>query len=344
MDVKVGWLCVPLLAACLCGCGGNGSNQSVVNAMGGNTSAPASNTVAKSTGRLAFRIQWPAQSKKASRYLPIYAQSLYIEVYPKGNAAQRYTAVANRPTDGETSQTITIESLLPVGTYAIACAARADVGGQGATVAIATTKSQLNAGQTATVDLTLNSTLKSLTLLNQPFIVKMGTTLQLQANAVDPDGAIVLLPASALQFSVVSGQAAGVVSDAGLFTGQQNGAARIRVTEPNANIAAEADAYVADQNFFQVLNQPLTLKAGQSLALQVAIVDLTGKPTNQPFGKVTWKLVSGSDFANLTPDGTLTANGEGTARVQATEDKLGLTAQADITIVAYGTGVNVGIQ
>jgi len=309
---------------------------------GGKGSSPVTN---QGGGRVQMTITWPQRSvaNPPSRYVPPYAASIFLELYKQDTPQQRYRLLANRPDDRPSTQTVGFEQLLPVGTYAIAAVARSERNGQGATVAAGTALVDVQSGETANVELVLNSTLRNLEVLNLPLIVKVGATLQAQYRALDPDGKVVLLPPGALVWSLASGSEFGTITPEGLFTGTGDGTARVRVTEQGAGLSAEADVRVADQAFFQVLNQPLIVKAGTTRQMEAAMVNLDGSISSSP-GALVWSLASGSEFGTITPDGLFTGTGDGTARVRVTEQGAGLSAEADVAVQAFGTGVNVGVE
>lgn len=215
-----------IAVALLAGCGGGAKDSS-------------------NGARVQISIQWPEASRSAaSRYIPPYASSLVFEIYLKSDPNQRYTLVANRPDSRPSTQTVSYQSLIPAGLYTLAGVARADLGGQGATVASAISDVTLTAGQTADVNLTFASTIGSLDIQGQPLRLNVGTQTPLTGRALDPDNKVILLPTGALKWSVVSGGTFGSITDAGVFTATAPGTVKVRLSEPGANISVDADVQV----------------------------------------------------------------------------------------------------
>jgi outer membrane protein assembly factor BamB len=189
-------------------------------------------------------IDWPART----RYIPTYAASLVFELSLKNAPAIRYTLVVDRPDDRPSTQSVAFRELLTPGAYVLAGVARRDAAGQGASVASAVTTVTVVANQTFTAELTLVSTIASLGILGQPLSVPIGTQLLLAGQARDPDGKLVVLPASALTWSQVSGEAVGTIRADGLFQAKTIGTARVRLSEPNIPLSVESDITVTTGN------------------------------------------------------------------------------------------------
>ena len=223
-----------LLAVCLLllsGCGGS--------------SGPSTTDAGK--GRVQMVVSWPAPpggSAAGGRYIPPYALSLYFEMYQSGTPDQRYTVLAPRPPNLPATQTVAFDYLIPAGNYTLAAVARANKDGTGATFASAVTTVTVTAGQTFTANLTLASTIKSMQILGQPLRVQAGGSQQLNGQAMDPDGKIVVVPGEGLTWTLVSGAAFGAISPTGLFTATAPGTVRVQLAEPGAGISVQADVTV----------------------------------------------------------------------------------------------------
>ena len=220
------------VAFALAGCGGGGSNDPQTR-----------------KGQVRLNITWSDQraASLSTRYIPVYASSLFFELYPKDNPNQRYTLTANRPADKPSTQQVAFNELLPTGTYQLAGAARALADAQGATVASGALEINVQPGTNA-VSLTLNSTVKTLLILGQPLAVGVGQSATLQSGAFDPDGAGLLLPDGALTWSVVSGSQFGSISPGGKLAATAAGTIRVRVAEPVTGVKAEADVVISLQS------------------------------------------------------------------------------------------------
>jgi outer membrane protein assembly factor BamB len=218
---------------------GIGVLLSVVSGCGGGQDTAASN----GTGRVQLTISWP-DIPPASRYIPAYAKSLVLELYP----SPHYTLVANRPDTLPATQTISFEQLVTVGTYRLAGFARVERDGQGATVASAFTQVEVQFGLTVNADLTLNSTISTIEVLGQPLSLHVGESLTLAGHALDPDGKVVFLLGSALTWSQVSGAEFGEVTREGRFTAKAIGTARVRLTESGINVSTEANIQIVTRS------------------------------------------------------------------------------------------------
>jgi hypothetical protein len=189
-------------------------------------------------------IDWPAEP--VTRYIPTYAASLFFELYPKNEPNKRSTLVVNRPTERPAEQTVAFSGLFVEGDYVLAGAARVQVDGQGASVASGLIEIAVRDGM-APVGLTLGSTLRRLEIVGQPLKATIGVKQTLVSGAFDPDNRSLLLPTSALNWSIVSGATFGTITTAGELTPTAVGTLRVRVAEPGANVAAEADVAVSEQ-------------------------------------------------------------------------------------------------
>ena len=208
------------------GCGGGKSEESAA------------------TGRVRILVEWPALGPATSRYLPTYAKSLVFELYREGDPEHRVTLVANRPDALPTTQTIAFNQVLATGVYVLAGVARVEKEGFGSTVASALTNVIVAPFKTAEVEITLASTLRTLTILGTPLQIPQGGTFNLSGEARDPDGKLVLLPSGALTWSAVSGGNFGTVSAEGQFNAIAAGTVRVRLAEAGAGVTGEADVAV----------------------------------------------------------------------------------------------------
>ena len=227
-------LLLSVLIGTAAGCGGGSHSIATPPASGG-------------SGRVQLQVQWPAyQPARAAhgRYIPAYAQSLFLELYPTATPATRYQMSANRPDDKPSTQTIAFNELIPAGNYTLAVVARVQKDGQGATVASAATTFVVQDGQTFDASVTLATTLKTIAIQGQPLSVAAGSVLSLVGQALDPDGKIVLLPVGALTWKLVSGSSVAALTSDGAFTALAPGTARVRLSEDLAGVASEADVTV----------------------------------------------------------------------------------------------------
>jgi len=144
-----------LLVWAMVGCGGSGSNG-----------------IASNSGKVSLTIAWPAKGQ--SRYLPVYASSLYFALTPTDFEGPTQTLIVNRPDTLPQVQIVEFNGPLTSGHYSLTGLAMTNSDGQGQVVASATSNLFVAPTGVTTVPLTLASTLYSLDLLDMP--------LNLQAN------------------------------------------------------------------------------------------------------------------------------------------------------------------
>ncbi len=291
-----------LLLFILSGCGGGSNNPP--------------NQTSNRSARVQALVQWPAyQAARAvnGRYIPAYAQSLFLELYPTNAPATRYRISADRPDDKPSVQTVAFNQLIPAGNYTLAAVARIEKAGQGATVASAATSVVVEEGKTFSVDITLATTLKTLAIQSQPLSVSTGSVLSLVGQALDPDGKIVLLPVGALTWKLVSGSAFGAVTTDGAFTAVSPGTARVRLSEDGAGVSSEADVTITGT----VINNNGGL-ANSSWPKANGDIANTGRSNaTGATGVLGWNYldVSGTAFGNAIINGGVSVGTDGTLYV-----------------------------
>lgn len=251
---------------------------------GSGSTGTAGPAVSRAGGRVQVAIAWPArQAAGGTRYIPSYAQSLYFELYLKSQPANRYKLTVNRPDDKPSTQTAQFDTLLPSGDYTLAGVARVEKGGLGETVASAATDVTVQPNGVTTVDLTLNSTIRTITV-GSGISVAPNTDVPIPVTAKDPDGRILVLPPSALTFSIASGPSGGTLSGQGVFRAATPGTYHIRVEEPVTHVGAETDVVCVSYNISGIVKN----RAGQSVSgasvvssangtLVTAIADASGR-------------------------------------------------------------------
>ena len=285
---------LPRLAACflfvqlvfLVGCG-SGSN----NAAGSGSSAAPS-------GRVMVRIAWPEKTTRSAsgRYIPSYASSIFFELYPQKDPTTRYNLIVNRPSDKPSSQDVNFTQILSEGTYVLAASARVGLDGQGATVASAVVTVAVKPGMNP-VDLALSSTIKTIQILGQPLSATIGTNVQLQSGAFDPDGRTLLVPSDALTWSIVSGSQFATLTPAGLLTPKAAGTIRVQLAEAGAGLTTQADITISSQVITAALGATPYPKESVDL-LNTGLV--TGSGATGVL-KWTYDLGTSSGFYTTTP-------------------------------------------
>jgi uncharacterized protein YjdB len=200
----------------LIGCGGGNSTQTQNSGM-------------------TFRIQWPERSE--TRVIPSAAQSVQVELVEalqQGQTTQaRQIRTLNRPTTGTISQVV----FLGVNSASVSLTGRAysDKDAQG--TLLAQSAINVNLLTTPTVDLTLNSTLTSITLTPTPFSVAVGASQKVNATGKDSAGNLVPLTVSASRWTSAD-EGIARVDSSGNVTGARVGTTTITYQDTEANRSA----------------------------------------------------------------------------------------------------------
>jgi len=248
--------------------------------------------------RVPIHIDWPAKPALTSnsRYIPSYASSIFFELVLKSSPTTRYNLIVNRPSEKPSSQDVTFSQLLSAGDYVLAASARVGADGQGATVASASVNVAVKPGMSP-VDMTLASTIKTIQILGQPLAATVGTPVNLQSGAFDPDGRTLLLPSDALTWSIVTGSQFGTLTPAGVLTPTAAGTIHVKLSEAGAGVSAEANVTVTTQTIIASLGATPYPKEGADL-LNTGLVTGHGAA-----GHVAWTydLGASSGFYLTTP-------------------------------------------
>ncbi len=213
MKRNISLLFLGILAALLAGCGGG--NSSKINAAG---------------GRAVLTVKWPLRS----RLLPQAANSIKVSI-KNGNTLVTSRLLA-RPASGTTTS-VTFDPL-PVGTLAMTATAFPVADGTGIAQATGGAALNIQAGQTFSFALTMQSTITKLDVTASNPNIKIGNTQQMTATATDASGAIVLLTPSKLQW-LSSNTAAATVDAAGLVKALAVGNSDISVKDTESNLSGK---------------------------------------------------------------------------------------------------------
>ena len=215
----------------LAGCGGAGNSSgstgkagaapSGTTAPGGTTAPPAITGSARAT----VHITWPKPKTAGSvrsRLIPAASNAIKIDI--KNGATPVASAVIATPSPSHTFDA------LPVGSLTVICTAYPDATAAGVAQAVGTGTLVTQAGQTAALTVTMDSTVDHLSIAPVTAPVSVGATTQLAVTAYDAAGAIVLLSPSKLQWQS-SDTSVATVDGSGVVTGMANGTAGITVTD-----------------------------------------------------------------------------------------------------------------
>ena len=270
----------------------------------GNGNSPGNSAQVTRGALVQLNIAWPQKTGDTGtgRYIPSYASSLFLELYLTSDPTKRFTLIANRPSDKPSTQTVSFTGLINEGAYTLAGAARVLPDGAGATVASAVTSVSVKVGMSP-VDLSLATTIKTISILGQPLTATVGTNATLQGGAFDPDGRTLLLPTGALTWSVVSGGSFGTLTPAGVLTPTAAGTLRVRLAETGAGITSEADIAISTQNIVASLGATPYPKEAADL-FNTGLV--TGHGST---GQLAWSYDLGASAGFYTSTPILGANG-----------------------------------
>ncbi|HZP84752.1 MAG TPA: NHL repeat-containing protein [Chthonomonadaceae bacterium] len=233
MKLCIRILILGLLCGLLAGCGGS-SHQL---------------TGASRGGRASFTIRWPDRSR-SSRVIPLTSQSIKVSILQNGNV---YTSqLVARPTTGNTT-TVSFTDL-PLGALTATATAYPNADGTGTAQAAGSVPLNIQAGQTTSVTLSMDSTIVSvaLSLSTLNLALNQGTiqSASITATARDADGNIVL----------ISPQELGWASDApGVATVYAVQDTIGRVTAAGIGTAHVTASVTVDNAGTKVTSSPLTV-------------------------------------------------------------------------------------
>ena len=178
--------------------------------------------------------------------------------------------IVARPVSGD--QSLVTFTNLKVGTLTLTGIAYPNADGTGIAQARGSTPVAIQSGQTATVTLTMNSTIDHLEITPDPASVAVGAIVGLTATAKDASGSVVLTTASKLQWDT-GNHALATVDASGNVTGVAAGSTQVTVTETESGKSKSValsvtgrttsiDLPVVSGSQGQTINLPCTLTCG----------------------------------------------------------------------------------
>ncbi len=182
-------------------------------------------------------ITWSGARDARMAYIPPYAESIALEMHRSDRPDVRYSLVANRPDDGAASETIRFRDLIPAGRYELVGVARTLLNGEGGTVASGATAFDVSPGELFTARLELVSTLTSLTVQGDPLGLPVGYRFPVSVSSTDTRGQAFVVPGSALEWRVVSGDDVVTIDAEGWITASAPGSAELEVVEVRAGVS-----------------------------------------------------------------------------------------------------------
>jgi hypothetical protein len=269
----------------LSGCGGRSSGQTI--------------SIAISTGRAQLTVHWP----KGSRLIPFAANSIDVRIV-QGNSLLGETLLV-RPTNGGNA-TASFDRL-PTGAAVVEAWAYPQADGSGVAQAQGQVGVTIVGGQTASVSLTMDSTIDHLEITPAtPSTLNIGSTVQLMVTAKDASGAVVITSTSTIAWASADGTIA-TVDATGLVKAIGSGSTTIKVSETESGKTATLLVNVApSSNADLIAYEGFAYPVDSNLAGQAGGVGLVSTPwdENNAQGSSPTKIVSGSlTFKNLVTSG-----------------------------------------
>ena len=228
-------LLITLLVVILIGCGGGGGGGTGgTTTTGGGTSGGTTGNPGNGTAQ--FTIEWPSLPGVLFRDLPSYTMSVVISAYTfdTNQIVAQQTIDRTQPTAYQQVVPFT----LPAGKYNIVVEAKPNAAGGGDTIATDTTTVTVAEGQTASTTLVFTSLVAKMFIDDLPPTATIGTPFQVHAHAEDQDGNAILLPSTALRWSIISGSSFASITSDGIFTPNAPGSVTIQVEEVDSGLKA----------------------------------------------------------------------------------------------------------
>ena len=305
-------IAVAALSAILVGCGGN----------------QASGT-RRSVGRLLFTVTWPAAPASRAgrpRVIPLSAQSLRVDVKQGGTLFT--SAVIVRPASTASFAEV------PTGAMNVTATAYASADGTGTPLATATVASTIVESATASVDVTMASTIDHLEVTPSPYAVAALQSGAINVVGKDAGGNIVLIDPSALSFSSSNTALATVTSGGVVTAGAVVGSATITIGESDSGKSLALPLSVVPAVSITPSSSTLNVRTNATFAATVL------GPTNTA---VTYSVQEGSSGGTISSGGVYTApNARGTYHVVATSvADTSRKATATVTVTSGNLQVSV---
>ncbi len=187
-------------------------------------------------GYVRITVDWPGRS----RYVPPYANSVVATIGTE-------TVTINRSGDAPSQGNAIFPNPFPVSgnPYTLVLEAYTQTDGGGTKVATASMQINVVDGETLSLNVTgdLESVIDHI-VIDGPFAVHVGYTIQMTGHAEDGENAVIPLPAGALRWSLVSGSEYAAITPDGQLRGIAPGRVRVRLEEPGAGVSGEADVEI----------------------------------------------------------------------------------------------------
>lgn len=268
---------------------------------------------------------WPADLPP-SRVIPQAAQSILVEI-KSGSTVVSSATLAKPTTTADFTE-------LPVGALTVEVTAYPTTDATGTPLAYATVPATIVADGTATVNVTLASTIDHLEITPTTLTIGVSASQQVTVTAKDVNGNVVLVDPSAISFVSSNPGVASVDSSGNVTAGSSVGSTTITVTEGDSGKTISLPVSVVPNVSVSPTSKTLTLNGTQ---LFTATVVGTGNTA------VTWSVQEGTG-GSVTAGGLYTApNHKGVYHVIATS-VADPTRKATATVTVQSGGATVVIH
>lgn len=243
-------LALVVVPVAMVGCGGSSGSSAVAS---------------KSKGGATLKITWPTSTAKL---IPAASSSIVVSFLSGSTVVA--TKTVDKPTSGSTT-TVSFTGL-PAGSLTLTATAYPNSGGTGTAQATASQTVAITGGSTASLAITMASTIASLTMSPTSASVAAGSTTTVTATPVDSTGATVLVGTSTLTYASSNTAVATVNATTGVVTGVATGTATITATESESGKTATSAITVSASSGSTVVDLANAYIATLTTAEQTATV------------------------------------------------------------------------
>ncbi len=305
-------------------------------------SGAGSELYAAGNAGLVVTIQWPSQT----RVLPIAAKAVQVDVLQGGKRVGRKVAV--RPGTG-TQTTVTLDAL-PAGPLVMEATAFPELdfnGSETAASGIPQAKGSApvtaEAGKTAQVTVTMDSTIVRYTISPSPLKVKLNVVegAKLTATAYDAQNRVVMtLPQLQLTWTSANPLIAVVSPTLGLVRGDQEGQTTVTVVDKESGKSASVQVTVVKELPVETVElspaNPV-VKPGTTITLRAIARDKDGNDLGFQPSRFNWTSATPA-VATVSAAGIVTGVTAGTSLITATERESGKLANVSVQVQSLTSG------
>ena len=189
---------------------------------------------ASSTGRIVFTVRWPD-----GRLIPAASRSIRVQAFSLEpvDAGKLGEAVIARGSGSTSSAVLELPSIK----FRVEASAHPDESGSGTAQAKGSVELEIEAQQTSTVQIAMDSTIASIQISPANPIVNIGQTLDLTASALNAQGELVLVAPEKWDWSVANTSKATVEpqGEKGKITGVAEGTTNVRARDTESGKEAD---------------------------------------------------------------------------------------------------------